>query len=474
MNEQEKEINLKRLFYKALRSWRKAALAGAIAAVVVGGTKCAVELSKISDPEVVAERQRKYEGELAKYQQEGDLILKEMDDLEASLTRQEDYNEHSVLMEIDPHNEWWGSIDFYVETDWQVLPEQAIQAQNPANQIVRVYSTYITNGELYQYVLDRMGSDLEIRYLREVLTATADAQNYLIHFNVRGASQEACQEMLTYIEEGMKVKQSEIIESVGEFDLLTTNSATYSQINYDLEQTQKNNEKFITDTKTALSAKEFELMEWEKDEASIEVPVVSKNDAFKAGIKMFILAALIVGVVFVLIYGVRYLLSKFIQDREEFDGWGVYVAELPRSYQKRAFRWLDRLFGQWFLGNVYASEYEARLAAAAKQMGEAAKLSTGTAEPKLALISDVPQEELTALTSAMQKAQKGAGVKFVAAGNPLLTAESIDEVLTADGVVLVAKQEYTKREAAYRMKEQLTELKKPLNAVVVTNTDGIV
>lgn len=189
---------------------------------------------------------------------------------------------------------------------------------------------------------------------------------------------------------------------------------------------------------------------------------------------MFILAALIIGVVFVLIYGVRYLLSKFIQDREEFDSWDVYVAELPRSYKKRAFFWLDRLFGQWFLGNVYASEYEARLTAAAKQIGEAAKLSFDTAEPELVLVSDVPQKELTALAEAMQKSVKNAGVRFVAAGNMLLSAESIDEVLAADGVVLVAKQESTKRETVYQMKAQLAELKKALVAVVVTNTDGIV
>ncbi len=474
MNEQEKEINLKRLFYKALRSWRKAALAAVIAAVAVGGTKCGVELAKISDTEVVEERQRKYEGEMAKYQQEGDLILKEMDDLEASLRKQTDYNEHSVLMEIDPYNEWRGSIDFYVETDWQVLPEQAIQAQNPANQIVRVYSTYITNGELYQYVLDRMGSDMEIRYLREVLGGSADATNYLIHFTVRGVSQAECQEILGYIEEGMKAKQSEIIASVGEFKLLTTNSATYSQINYDLEKTQKDNRQSITEMNTALSAKQFELMEWEKDEAKIEVPVVSKLDALKEGIKMFILTALIVGVVFVMIYGVSYILSKFVQDRDEFDGWDVYVAELPRSYKKRAFFWLDRLFGQWFLSNVYANEYEARLAAAAKQMGEAAKLAFDKAEPKLALISDMPQEELAALSETMGKVKGVSGVRFTVAGNPLLTSDAIDEVLSADGVVLVAKQECTKRESVYQMKAQLSELKKELAAVVVTNTDGIV
>ena len=471
MNEQEKEINLKRLFYKALRSWRKAALAAVIGAVVVGGTKCGIELSKISDPEVVEERQRKYEGELAVYQQEGDLILKEMDDLKASLTRQTDYNENSVLMEIDPYDEWRGSIDFYVETDWQVLPEQAIQAQNPANQIVRVYNTYITNGELYQYVLDRMGSDMEIRYLREVLSASADAENYLIHFTVRGVSQAKCQELLGYIEEGMTAKQTEILTSVGEFNLLTTNSATYSQINYDLETTQKNNLQSIADMNTAYSAKQFELMEWEKEGQSIEAPVVSSVDAVKAGIKMAILTGLIIGVVFVLFYGVSYILSKYIQDREEFDTWGVYVAELPRSYKKRAFFFLDRLFGPGFIGNVYANEYQERLTASAKQIGEAAKLAYGKEQPTLVLVGDMPEEEMETLAAAMTKA---GGVKYTVAGNLLLTAEAIDKVLTADGVVLVVKQEYTKRETVYQVKAQLSELKKELGAVVVTNVDGIV
>lgn len=471
MNEQEKEINLKRLFYKVLKNWRKAVLVAIVGAVVVGGTKCGIELSKISDPEVVEERQRKYEGELAKYQQEGDLILKEMDDLEASLRKQEDYNENSVLMDIDPYDEWRGSIDFYVETDWQLMPELSYQNQNVANQIVRVYSTYITNGELYQYVLDRMGSDLEIRYLREVLSASADAENFLIHFTVRGVSQESCQELLGYIEDGMKAKQSEIIESVGEFKLLTTNSSTYSQINYDLEKTQKDNLESITDMNTAYSAKQFELMEWELKEAEIEVPVVSRVGAVKAGIKMAILTALIVGVVFVLFYGVSYILSKLVQDRDEFDGWGVYVAEFPRSYKKRAFFWLDRLFGKWFISNVYANEYEARLTASAKQIGEAAKIAYEKEQPELVLVGDVRLEELGDLAKAMTKA---GGVKYTVAGNPLLTAESIDRVLAADGVILVAKQEYTKRETVHQMKVQLAELKKELSAVVLTNVDAIV
>ncbi len=474
MNEQEKEINLKRLCYKALKNWRKAALVAIIGALVLGGTKMGVEMAKISDPEVVEKRQRMYEGELAKYQQEGDEILKAIDDLEASLVRQTEYNEESVIMKVDPYEDWRGSIDFYVETDWQILPELSVQAQNPANQIVRVYSTYITNGELYQYVLDRMGSDMEIRYLQEMMSASADANNYLIHFSVRGVSQAECQQLLTYIEEGMKAKQAEILSSVGEFKLLTTNSSTYSQINYDLEQTQKNNVKAIEDMNTALSAKQFELIEWEEKEEDIEVPVVNTSDAVKAGIKMAILTGIVLGVVVLLYYGVRYITSKFIQDREEFDGWGVFVAELPKKCEKRAFRWIDRIVGNWFLGNVYASEYEVRLTAAAKHICEAAKLSFETEEPKLVLVSDMKKEELDAFAEALQRSKAVAGVRLTVAGNPLLTAEAIDDVLSADGVVLVAKQEESKRESVYQIKAQVEKLQKQMVAVVLLEADAIV
>ncbi len=474
MNEQEKEINLKRLFYKALKNWRTVAVVAIVGAVVLGGTKCTMEMVKISDPEVIEARETQYQGELAEYQQEGEIIRKEIENIEDTLVQQTDYNENSVLMEIDPYNEWNGSIDFYVETDWQVLPDQAIQAQNPANQIVRVYSTYITNGELYQYVIDRLGRPMEIRYLREQLSGSADAANYLIHFTVRGTTQEECQQLLSLIEEGMRGKLPEITESIGEFKLLTTNSSTFSQINYGLEQSQKNNLQAINDLNTSLSAKKFEQLEWERDEVKIEKPVLDKGDAVKEGIKMAILVGVILAFVICLFCGIGYILSKFIQDRDEFDGWGVYVAELPKSYKKKPFAWVDRLIGKWFLGNVYANEYETRLAAAAKQMSEAAKLSCDTAEPKLALVSDMNDEELAALAGAMQKTKGVSGVRFTVAGNPLLSAGAIENILGSDGIVLVAKQEYSKRETVYQMKAQVEELKKQLSAVVLTDADAMV
>ena len=82
MNEQEKEINLKRLFYKACKNWRVAVVAAFIGAAVIGGTKCTVEFVKVHDPEVVAERQTEYEGELHS-SEEGDIAWMTIDEMRA-------------------------------------------------------------------------------------------------------------------------------------------------------------------------------------------------------------------------------------------------------------------------------------------------------------------------------------------------------------------------------------------------------
>lgn len=473
MNEKEKEIDLKRLLYKALKHWRVAVVVGIIGAVVVGGTKCTMEMIKIHDPEVLADRQLEYQGELAAYQQKGEEIRRSIDSIETSIAKQQEYNEKSVLMEIDPYEEWRGSIDFYVETDYKIMPGSTYQDMNIANQIMSVYNTYITNGELYQYIMEKLSTKLEMTYLREVLGISMELQSYLMHFTVRGASEADCTELLTLIEEGVKAKQKEIVENVGEYKISITNRATYSQINYDLEQSQKNNLQAVTDLNASLTVKQFERVEWKRDKDKIKEPVITAAGAVKSGIKTAIITAVAAGFLILLFYGAGYLFSKHVQDRTEFDGWGCFVAELPRTYKKRSFQWIDRIISGWFLGSVKAGEYETRLASAAKQIGEAAKLSYAVAEPVLVLAGDLPKEELEELATAMQKLKSAGGVRFVAAGNPLIEVSAIDAILQADAVVLAVRQEYTKRDSLYQIKEQIQALKKPLAAVVLTEVEAL-
>lgn len=470
MNEQEREINLKRLFYKACRNWRVAVVTALVGAALIGGTKCTTELIKVSDPEVVKIRQTEYEGELALHEQKGETIRRNIEQLESFIVQQNDYNKNSLLMKIDPYNEWRGSVEFYIKTDWKIMPEMSIQNQNPAEQIAEVYRTYISSGELYQDLTEKLSTPIQLRYLKEVIDGSVDEASHLVRFTVRGVSEAECKKLLGYIEEGMRKKQEDIVANVDEFTLLITNESTYSQINYDLEQAQKDNLQAIEDYENSLSAKRKDKVEWERAGKQIESPVIGRRAAVKEGIKLAIIIGLVLGFLVLFYYGMKYLVSGVVQDREEFDGWDCYVAELPRSYKKRSFRWVDRLVAKWFLGNVQASEYEVRLTAAAKQIGEAAKLSIAAAGPKLVLVGDMPKDEMEALAERMQKET---GVQFAVAGNPTLEASAIDMVLSGDAIIFCAKQECSKKETLYRIKGQATELNKPVLAVVVTNVDAM-
>ena len=65
-------------------------------------------------------------------------------------------------------------------------------------------------------------------------------------------------------------------------------------------------------------------------------------------------------------------------------------------------------------------------------------------------------------------------MRFVVAGNPLLSVGAIESILDSDSVVLVAKQEYSKRETVYQMKTQVEKLEKQVSSVVLMDTDALV
>ena len=40
-----------------------------------------------------------------------------------------------MLMKLDSLNEWNGSMNFYIDTDYQILPGMSVQNENPAYKI---------------------------------------------------------------------------------------------------------------------------------------------------------------------------------------------------------------------------------------------------------------------------------------------------------------------------------------------------
>ena len=108
--------------------------------------------------------------------------------------------ENSVLMNINPYDEYTTAVSFYVATDYQIMPGMAYQNPNTASSIMAAYMSMIQNGEMYNYVLKKMEPSLELRYLQELVTVEPDYDNNMFNVRVISSTEEAEQIMSLIME----------------------------------------------------------------------------------------------------------------------------------------------------------------------------------------------------------------------------------------------------------------------------------
>ena len=180
----EQEIDLKWLLYRVLRSFRGIVVWAVILGIVVGLGSFAMNMIKISDPEYIEAEKLNFEREHASWVATGENLLAELGNLEDSREKQIEYNEKSVLMQINPLREYNASFELYVDYDYQIIPDMSYQNIDLSNRILKAYATYMTNGEMYQYLIDNLSSDMELRYLKEILGVSVDYNNNMIFYNL--------------------------------------------------------------------------------------------------------------------------------------------------------------------------------------------------------------------------------------------------------------------------------------------------
>ncbi|MDE7326639.1 MAG: hypothetical protein K2N63_10230, partial [Lachnospiraceae bacterium] len=165
MDEQnyEQEINIGKMFYRILRDWRKIFLAAILIAVVAGVGNFALKRIKTANTEYTRKAEENFMRELAAFEATGETLLREIANLEETRIERESYNADSILMKINPYREFNASLQLYVATDYQIVPELTYQNIDLSNRILRSYLTYMSNGDMYQYILEHLSQPMELR-----------------------------------------------------------------------------------------------------------------------------------------------------------------------------------------------------------------------------------------------------------------------------------------------------------------------
>lgn len=471
MNEHyEQEIDLKWLLYRILRAWRPIAFWAILLAFVVGAGKLGLNLLKINNPEYIEETQLQYKREHAGWVSTGENLEITMENLVHEQEKQRDYNEKSILMKIDPLRENIASIEFYLDYNYQIMPDMAYQNIDMSDRILRAYSTYMTNGELHKYILDNLSYELELRYLKEILSLSIDYNTNMITASLRHQDAASCQEILKLVETGLLSRQPVIADAISEHGLIATNRASYEQVNLTLEQTQKDNLQTISKIDIRIQEVNEEYLEWKKEpEPQLEI---GRRWAAKNAIKMTIIAGLVVGVLACGSIAVGCILSGILKNPADLKNrFGLrIIAQLPKAREKKKpFAFFSRWFAAFGGIKTVPEDYD-KLAKMAGTSIKSDLSAQDTGYKTIAFTGTLAEEEL-------QRVIDATGLKdsytVLSAADILTNAASIDQLTGADCVVLVEKQECSVLTDIEKELESLKAWNKPVLGVIVTNTDAV-
>ena len=265
MNETyEQEIDLKWLIYRVLRGWRTIVVWAIIVGVVLGVGSFGLNYVKINDPGYIEAEQENFEREHTSWVATGENFKAQLENIAEARAEQEEYNEKSVLMQIDPLREFHASFELYVNYDYRIMPDMTYQNIDLSDRILKAYATYMTNGELYQKIIDGVSFDIERRYLSEILEVSIDYNTNMISVSVTQQSAEYCQEILAIGKAALLEKYNDVKSTIAEHTLSDINASAYETVNLALQETQKENRQRITDLDMSLQEVNEEYLKWKR------------------------------------------------------------------------------------------------------------------------------------------------------------------------------------------------------------------
>lgn len=436
----ERVINLKDMLYWTLKHWRKILAGAVIIALLAGAYKMYSGLRVLLDDEKYADAQEKYEITLADYKATGERLKTKIVNLREQSAHQQEYNEKSVLMKIDPMDKWSGYFQIYIDSKYQIDPSLSYQNLDMTNRLISAYASYLRSGELYQEILAQMPGIDEIRFLTEVYGVSADPGTATLMVSCVGASEADVRQLLGFAKTKFAEKFETVRSAIGDHSYEVLTESVYSTIDLNLEATQKSNLEAIADYANAIGETNEQLSEWEKEPEPR--PEYGAWYTTKQMIKFIILGGIIGIIVMCVWFAVKYAASDTIKTDADWRAFQLPVLGhiMQDGERKKFLPGLDKLFDKLF-GRTCMTTLDQSCILTAQNLGATLKERSLTIG---ALVGRLPNGLAETLAQKMDSAD--AGVSFRYAGDALndpTTAKNLDGL----GEVFVICERYTTHSA---------------------------
>lgn len=432
----EKEVTIKELLFPVLKRWRRVIVVSVLFAILLGGYRFYTGLSEMNDVATRNSREAAYQDELAAYNNSKETLESEISYLELNYERQRVYNDNSVLMQIDPFHEYIAIKNYYLSTDAKSMEDMTYQGLEPTNSIIQAYLYSTVNGGLYDYIREQLSYDMELQYLKELITIEADYTTKTISLQVVHKDYDHCQEIYKLVTSYFDQLKDSITETVGEHRITFISESIQSAIDIDLDNTQKNNILALANYENSLKEKQNAL-----NSLSSPVHAVDSNDMIiKSTIKYagvgFVLGMFLTAGI--LLFG--FLTSNKLLDAKDLrPRYNLRVlGNIEKPKKKRVFgsvdRFISRLEGT---KNILISESEAakRIASNLKAICELEKIPAGS----IVVTGTIDFDEIKDICNKLDEHMKTSSYKLVPGDNISYSADTILKAKEGTGVLVVEK-----------------------------------
>ena len=440
-----KEVTFKDVLILMFKKFEKIfvfALAFAIIFAAMGAAKGAKGLSQENQDKL----REDYEIKKEEYDTSVQLLSDSMERSRSRLDSITEYTQDSLYYNLDAFHEAVGEIVFYVDTDYQIVPEQYYQNPDKTEQIVGAYCTAYRDEKLYDKLADILGQDVESKYIGELISINRsgskhlqDSQGNITNYNyvgndavvsivARAEDKETALEMAEVVFEHLNQNINANVEP-HETKILSKSSLIISD--EDLKRITKDLGKEVTDLQKNLKDMETQMTSLEKSEP--KMASVSTRDVVKKAILYGILGGVLGGVIICLWVLLAYLSDNHLDGAYQAQKlYNIEIFANISSNQKKHKPWFAKLIDRM------ESNEKTRMFADQQKAAEYTDVMLGTLSKgqsmTVAVASTLDTPEILELC---QKLEACSGKnQYLPAPVMLKDADSMRKIAQADAVIL--------------------------------------
>lgn len=214
----EQVVFIRDLLFAVLYQWRKILAAALVLAVLLGGFKAISGYFAMPDAGTQETAQAEYREKLAKYEAQKASLEQSIATIERNIMGQKTYLEGSILMGLDPYAFYEATMELYIDTDYQIMPDKLYQDPDYSSAVLLAYQTALGGGKVMEQTAAAMG--LERQYLVELVKVSAGtttgALNHIVTVTVRYPDAEGAEKILTLLEGQLDAVKAQVTQSIGD------------------------------------------------------------------------------------------------------------------------------------------------------------------------------------------------------------------------------------------------------------------